>query len=537
MSIVDELVTLLGLEVDQKASGEAGAFGKLLGGITTGAAAAGAALVAAAGAIGAYAVVQAEAIDQAGKMADAFGINFGAFQELEYAAQQSGAEVEEFRADLENLSKTLDDNDALKELGVNAKDATGKLRSTDEVLMDIAEKFEDLSKGEQNKFTDQLGLSPSALKVLQQGTGGLEGLRSEAKRLGLVLDETAKNKAAKFQSSLINARSVVNGLGKAISVGLLPAMSDSLDKFTEWVGANREFISSAVTQVIDGVAKGFDMFGDAVSYVYEQVLALIGPIDQVLGPLDATQAIAIAVAIAMGALAVATLAATWPYLLMAVAIGAIIIVLDDLYSAFTGGDSVIGGWVQQFQQAFPAITGAIGKLIDILGVVSSIFTGALVEGIKYFAATLGDIFGAVVDQIANVMNAIEQVIAGANPFDVLGELFTKQFDIIMDLAGKIGKRVVGIFKDLFGSSEGEGAQADAGAGGGRGSSAQVGASAQVSPSVIQGKGGGGSTSNETTINVNGAGDPSAVASEVVKRSGLGQTLQQSSPGMTGPTVG
>lgn len=563
MAVIDELVTLLGLEVDPKAKGEASAFGKILGGIVTAAAAAGAALAAAATAVGAYAAMQAEAIDRSAKMAEAFGINFQAFQELEYAAQQSGAEVEEFRMDLENLSKTLDDNDALKEMGINARDATGQLRSTDEVLMDIATKFEALSKGEQNKFTDQLGLSPSALKLLQQGGKGLQGLRDQAKALGIVLDDNAKNKAAKFQSSLLNARSVVDGLGKSISVGLLPAMSESLDAFTGWIGKNREFISSAVTQVVEGVAKGFEMFADAVSYLYQQFIKLTGPLDSILGPLDATQAIAIAVAIAFGALAVAVIAATWPFIAAAVAIAGVVLVLDDLYSAFTGGDSIIGGWVNQFAEAFPAITAGFMSLASAAGESAAAIADDFLSGITAVIGFFADLATAIIDSITSTMGAIEQIVAGANPFDVLPEMFKEQLDIVLGFAGKYADKIVGMFSGLFGDEPqdvgsgstgtpgapgSDGAQGNPGAPGADGSQGSNGApgrstpaetapsSAPMSPQTM--KGGGSSTQNNTnTFNINGAGDPAAVANEVVKKGGLGQALQQSSPGLTGPVVG
>lgn len=527
-TIVDELVTLLGLETDPKAKGEASAFGKILGGVVAVAAAAGAALTAAATAVGVYAATQAEAIDKSAKMAEAFGINFQAFQELEYAAKQSGAEVEEFRMDLENLSKILDDNDALKELGVSAKDATGKLRSTDEVLMDIATKFESLSKGEQNKFTDQLTLSPSALKLLQQGGKGIQALRDQAKQLGIVLDDNAKNKAARFQSSLLNARSVVDALGKSISVGLLPGMSDALDVFTNWIGKNREFISSAVTQVVEGVGKGFELFGDAIGYVWEQITKLTGPLDSILGPLDATQAIALTVAIAMGALAVATIAATWPFLLISAAIGAAVLIIDDLYSALTGGDSVIGSWASQFAEAFPAITAGFLSIAGVAGESASEIAEDFLIAIKQILSFFADLATVIIESISSTMRGIEKIVAGANPFDVLPEMFKEQLDIVLGFAGKYADKIVDMFSGLFG---GDG---EAPAGGAAPSSAPT--SAPMSPEAM--KGGGSATQNNTnTFNINGAGDPAAVANEVVKKGGLGQTLQQSSPGLTGPVTG
>lgn len=533
MSIVDELVTLLGIDVDPKAKGEASAFGKILGGVTAAAVAAGAALVAAAGAVQAYAMTQAEAIDTAGKMADAFGINFQAFQELEYAAQKSGAEVEEFRTDLENLSKTLVDNDALKEMGISAKDAAGDLKTTDQVLMDIAKKFETLSKGEQNAFNDKLTLSPSALKLLQQGASGIQKLRDEAKSLGIVLDDNAKNKAARFQSSLHNTRSVIDGLGKAISVGLLPGMADVLDKFTDWIVANRAFISGSITQVVEGVGKGFKMAGDAAAYVWAQVTKLIGPVEDLVGPLDATQAIAIATAVAIGALAVATVAATWPVIAIAAAIGAVVLVLDDLYSAFTGGESIIGGWFNEFKEAFPAITAGFMSILGVMGEVSSYIAGDLIEGIKQIASFFADVFSAILQIVTSTIKAIDKIVAGANPFEVLPQMFKEQFDIIFNLAGKYVGKLVDTFKSVFGFGEDGVPDGQSGAS----ATAPAGSTANISPETIRGAGGGSSQTNQNTFNINGTGDPAAVANEVVKRGGLGQTLQQSSPGLGGPTVG
>lgn len=526
-TIVDELVTLLGLETDPKAKGEASAFGKILGGIVTAAAAAGAALVAAASAVGIYAATQAEAIDKSAKMAEAFGINFQAFQELEYAAQQSGAEVEEFRTDLENLSKTLDDNDALKDLGVSAKDATGKLRATDEVLMDIATKFETLSKGDQNKFNDQLTLSPSALKLLQQGGKGIQALRDQAKALGIVLDDNAKNKAAKFQSSLLNARSVVDALGKSISVGLLPAMSDSLDVFTKWIGENKNFIASGIKQVVDGVAFGFQLVGKALSYAYEQIMRVVGPFDGFSESLDATQAIGLTVAAAIVALGVAAAAAVAPFVLIGGAIAAVILILDDLYSAFTGGESVIGDWANQFAEAFPGITAGLKMIAEVAGGSAAEIADDFLVGIKQIISFFADLATAIIESIMSTMKGIEKIVSGANPFTVLPEMFKEQLDIIINFAGKYADKIVGMFSGLFGGGD-EPALPD-------GSASSAPSSAPMPAEVM--KGGGSSSQNNTnTFNINGAGDPAAVANEVVKKGGLGQTLQQSSPGLTGPVT-
>ena len=522
--IVDELITLLGLETDPKAQKEGAAFGKLLGTITAGAVAAGAALAAAAGAITAYADRQSKAIDEQGKFADSIGVAFSALQELEYAQQSAGGSVDELRGDLDKLTKTMSSpvpgeyNQTLYQLGINARDSAGKLRSADEVLLDIAGKFEGMSKQRQIQFAEKLGITPGTVKLLQQGTGGIAALRQEAIDLGMVLDNSAKEQAARYQDSMLRVRSVVDALGKSISVALLPAMSDTLDTFANWIGANRDFISGGIKQVVDGVALGFQMFGDAVGYVYGLVMSFIGPMDSLVAGLDATQAIAITVAAALAAMAVAALAATWPFIAAAAAIAAVILVVEDLYAAIQGQPSLIGDWVASFQQAYPAISGVISSIYNLLSGIVSFFADVLVVGFTNGINNIAALFDFLLGSVSDVFSAIESIISGANPFEVMGDLFMAQVDRILGLAKSLGNGVLGVIDGIFGTSL----------------AAPVAATAPIPANIVQGGSGGGVVNNNVTQNINGAGNPRAVAQESVSRMGI--NLQATNPGMLGPVT-
>lgn len=578
--IVDELISLLGLEVDPKAEGQAAGFGKILGGVTKFAAAAGAALTAAAGAVSAYTAMQAEAIDAAGKFADSIGITYENLQSLEYATQRQGGSIDELRGDLDKLTKSMSSpvpgeyNQTLYQLGVATRDASGALRSADDVLLDIAGKFEGMSKQRQLQFAEKLGMTPGTIKLLQTGQAGIADLRGEAQRLGLVLDESSKEKAARFQDSLLNSKSVVSALGSAIAVGLMPAMADSMDAFTAFIGANGEFIQMGITQVIDGVALGFKMFAGAVGEAWDMVSGFLGPVGDMVGNLDATQAIAIAVAGALGILAVAVIAATWPFLLAGVAIAGIILILEDLYAAFTGQESVIGGWADSFAEAYPGITSALSSIIDAVMWLGGVIADILIPGFKAGFAIMSGVIEGFLGIFSNAINAIEAIISGANPFEVLSELFTKQIDKILGIADKVGGKLKSILPGWLGGGEdeeqvveqvaqnvkmpttddldklvGAGEQA-AGAVGeffsgifGAGTDvlnqvkgAFSGASANVPAGTMQ-SGGGAVINNNVTNNINGAGNPNAVANELMNRGGLGQSVQTMNPGMTGPVVG
>lgn len=548
--IIDELITILGLKTDPKAPGEAKAFSKTLDVVTNSAKILGGALVAVAGGVAAYTVKQSQAIDAGGKFADSVGITYENLQALEYAIESAGGSVGDLRSDLEGLTKSMSSpvpgeyNQTLHMLGIASRDAAGNLRSADEVLYDIAGKLEGMSNIQQQQFASKLGISQGTLKLIQQGQAGIDGLRNEAFRLGLVMDETSKEKAARFQGSLSNSRAVVDALTKTIAIGLMPSMADSLDMFTEWIVANRDFIATGVQQVVEGVAKGFDLAGDAVSWLWAQVEGLVGPVGEMVSGLDATQAIAVAVALALGAVAVSVLAATWPVIAIAAAIAAVVVVFEDLYAAIQGQDSVIGGWVDSFKASYPAISGVLESILGILGRIASFVTDVLVASFGAAASAISAVFGGLVDTLVDVLGAVESILSGADPFEVIGDLFSKQVDRVLGLASGLASGVAGLFDSVFGtnfaaSMTTEGSDSGSPATGSVGEAPEVvlPATAPVPASVIQSSSSSSNVVNNITNNINGAGNPSAVAQEIGNRGGFGQTLQQSSPGFNGPVVG
>lgn len=514
MSIVDELVTLLGLKVDPKATGQAADFSKVINGIREGAVAMGAALITAATTFKAYAVTQAYAIDEAGKFADANRISFERLQELEYAQKRAGGSTQELRNDLAMLNKTMvtmqpgQYNAGLYMIGVSSRDASGKMRTADELLVSIAEKMQGLSKQQQTRLAEKIGLSPGTLRLMQKGKDGIRELTDRSRMLGIVLDESAKEKAAKFTDSMVEMQAVVEGLGKSVAIGLVPGLTKAAEAVTEWVLANRKWIAAGIKQVVDGVGRGFEMVASTVAMAYNAIIKFIGPIGTLTKDLDATQAIAIAVAIAVGAMGLSMIAATWPVLALAAGIAAIILVIEDLYAAFNGQESIIGDWVKSFTDAYPNIAAALGGIMALALKLGGMFSGVVWDAIKAFGS--------------NVLAVVEALIGA----------WSKFFGVIEKVGTFLGNVAGWAMTPMTADGSNPIAAADRmlkqGAAGG-----QVPAPAGV---VKQGAGGAGGTVNNN-VTVNGAGDPSRVGQEVVNRSGMGQSLQMARPGMTGPVTG
>lgn len=495
MSIIDELVTLLGFKLAPGAKGEAESYQATVNGITKAAGWMGAALVAATGVVQKFAMDQAAAIEEGGRFADSIGISYQNLQKLEYATTVTGGSVQELRNDLLHLTKTMNSpipgeyNQTLYMLGISARDASGHVRKADDLLLAIGDKLSKMSKQRQLQFADRVGISAGTLLMLKQGRAEIARLTKEAELLGIVMSDDAKNKATVFEKAYRRTTAIVKGLGRAIAVGLLPGLTDAANGLSDWVVQNNKFISSGIQQVVEGVADGFKIVGTAIGWAYDWFVKLLGPLGENFGKLDAVRAIAVLVAGALTAMAVSAAIAAAPFLAIAAAVAAVVLVVEDLYVALKGGDSVLGGWAKSFASAYPNIARvltALGKLVGGLAkALSSLFTDVILGALGKF----NDLLGGAADLINQIFKAFDNFLGSSGNVDLAGAL---------------------------------------------GSISTTGPKDNAPASLLRQPGGAGL--NIENLNIDGAGDPSAVADTVVgKLGGLG--LQSTNPGTFGPVMG
>src|SRR5690606_7374249 len=110
----------------------------------------------------------------------------------------------------------------------------------------------------------------------------------------------------------------------------------------------------------------FEMAGDAVAWLWSQVKQFLPGMDGFNTDLDLTRAIAVAVAGALLLVGVAVAAWAAPFAAAALAVAGLLLAAEDLYTFFSGeGESVIGGWVEQFKTAFPELSALLGEVIGL----------------------------------------------------------------------------------------------------------------------------------------------------------------------------
>lgn len=197
--------------------------------------------------------------DRMGEMAQSLGITVEALSSLSYVAKMSGTDVETLSVGLKKLSQNMlavaegtggTAKSAFQMLGVSVKDAEGNLRSSDQVLIDIADKFAGMEAGALKTATAirLFGKSGADLiPLLDQGRAGIAELTAEADRLGITLSGTTAAAAGRFNDALDRLSTLWEGVVNKVMVGVLPA----LEKLsTSLVSTATEF--GGVQLAIDG---------------------------------------------------------------------------------------------------------------------------------------------------------------------------------------------------------------------------------------------------------------------------------------------
>ena len=189
--------------------------------------------------IGALAALTKQAINSADelyKMSQRIGVSVESLSTLKYAADLSDLSMEQLQASLKKLSVNLydvahgqgkDAAAAFNELGLNLTDASGKGKLTEDVLLDVAEKFSVMGDGAEKsaiavKLFGKSGLD--MIPFLNQGKDGIKALTNEAEKLGLKMTTEFAQKAEAFNDSLTTMNYMTKGVGVTIAQQLMPTL-------------------------------------------------------------------------------------------------------------------------------------------------------------------------------------------------------------------------------------------------------------------------------------------------------------------------
>jgi hypothetical protein len=254
------------------------------------------------GAATALAAMVDHAIEGAAKLeevAQSAGVSVAALSALDYAAKQSGVSQESLAKALEKMSKSMlaaadapkTASNAYHTLGVAVTDATGKLRPTEDVLVDLAQKFSVMQDGPmKTALAMQLFGKAGAemVPLLNRGKAGITDLMDEAKKLGIVIDDDTAAAAKHFEESMNKLKAAADGVGNKLMKELLPSLqlvvdniaagaTDSESRFGDllkvagFVGKAFLVAFGGIQTFFDDLGTGIKNWGAAVIHVFEGI--------------------------------------------------------------------------------------------------------------------------------------------------------------------------------------------------------------------------------------------------------------------------
>lgn len=202
----------------------------------------------------------AEWADTLATNASRYGIDTRTLQQWEYAARFVDVEASTIAAASNRLISAVSSNSAaLTNLGVQARTATGEMRSTQDVFWDAVEALGRMTDETERDAQAQaiFGRSFAELRpLIDAGRQSWEDYCEEAERAGIILSETQTQGLLSFNDSLDRMRATMSGLTHGVMAELAPGFAAISDTVTEAAQSILEWTRTAEgQQAIDNLTQ------------------------------------------------------------------------------------------------------------------------------------------------------------------------------------------------------------------------------------------------------------------------------------------
>lgn len=206
-------------------------------------------------------------MDELSKGAQKVGLTTEAFSGLKYAADLADVSLEDLEGSLGKLTKSMgaaldpqsQQAKIFKALGIAVTDASGKIRSSEDVLKDFATKFQ-LLGGSQEAINAGFALFgksfQSIIPLIKDGGSAISDLQDEAAQLNQVISTDNGQAAEEFNDNLTRAKKGVEGIYNSIAVKLLPTLEDWSDDLVDLAKDNSKLddVATGVSDTLQALA-------------------------------------------------------------------------------------------------------------------------------------------------------------------------------------------------------------------------------------------------------------------------------------------
>lgn len=231
------------------------------------------------------AINAADALDE---MSSRVGVSAKELSGLQLSYRMAGMGNDAMASSLAKLSREMSEGNAgLRAMGITTRNTDGSLRSTTDVLMDVADKFQGMEDGAAKTALSMEIFGKAGAEMAGMLSGGSEGIKemtATAERLGMVISNETAAQAAKFNDTLELTQLGLQNIGTRVAAELLPTLNSLAESFLESVNKGdrlrgvANFLSTALRilyTVAVGVVEVFSSVGKTVGAVVGQVAAIV----------------------------------------------------------------------------------------------------------------------------------------------------------------------------------------------------------------------------------------------------------------------
>jgi len=240
------------------------------------------------GAIGSFLKGAIDAADETFNLSQKVGIAAKDLGGLQLAFKQAGIDSGGMQTALVKLSKNVvDGNAAFRAMGVSLKSTDGSLKSSKQVLGEVADVFRKMPDGIDKTAlaTEVFGKAGADLiPMLNGGSAGLEEMAAMAERLGLVIDDQTAASADQFNDTVELLGLSLQGVGRQVAAEMLPTLTrlagSLLNSATEGDTLKKaaDILSTALRglySVAVGIVEIFNTVGKAIGGTIAAVMAAL----------------------------------------------------------------------------------------------------------------------------------------------------------------------------------------------------------------------------------------------------------------------
>lgn len=361
MAFVTELLGYIGLDVDNASFNEAEQsvrdVTKVMAGLITIAASVATAVTGAA-----YAMVNdfantATEIDQLTKR---LNVNAEAFQATAYAAKSFGIEQDQLADGMKELSMRAGEfaltgegsfKDVASQLGLTREQVKSYGNDVNGLFNLVRDKLAGIQNQGQRQFlSDALfggGLADVGGEFFSQTSANIEALQKQAQESGLVISQETIDMAREYTREMDSLQARIKGLWNIVAANLLPVFTRITRQAKEFFDLHGEDIVDGLTAAINGLITAIKYLGVAAAIAMPYLIgtAAIASWAKLIALTNTLTGAFLAMR--TGALLAWAAAAAGPALVGA-AVLSLILVIQDIYTYFTGGDSITGRIIEAF---------------------------------------------------------------------------------------------------------------------------------------------------------------------------------------------